>query len=58
MLDISTPIPVISETLGHQEIDMTRTYVRIDMSHLLNCTLEVPDVSDDFYMQKGGCFYD
>ena len=58
MLDISTPIPVISETLGHQEVDMTRTYVRIDISHLRNCTLEVPEVPDDFYMQKGGCFYD
>ena len=58
MLDKSTPIPVISETLGHQETDMTRSYVRIDFTHLRQCVLEVPNVSDEFYMQKGGCFYE
>lgn len=58
MLDRSIPIPVISETLGHQEVDMTRTYVRIDLSHLRHCVLDVPGVSDGFYMQKGGCFYE
>jgi site-specific recombinase XerC len=58
MLDKSTPIPVISETLGHQETDMTRSYVRIDFTHLRQCVLDVPNVSDEFYMQKGGCFYE
>lgn len=58
MLDRSTPIPIISETLGHQEVDMTRTYVRIDFTHIRQCVLDVPEVSDDFYLQKGGCFYD
>ena len=51
MLDKSTPIPVISETLGHQETDMTRSYVRIDFTHLRQCVLDVPNVSDEFYMQ-------
>lgn len=58
MLDRSTPIPIISETLGHQKVDMTRTYVRIDFTHMRQCVLDVPEVSDDFYLQKGGCFYD
>ena len=58
MLDRSTPIPIISETLGHQEVDMTRAYVRIDFTHIRQCVLDVPEVSDDFYLQKGGCFYD
>lgn len=58
MLDKSTPIPVISETLGHSDIDMTRTYVRIDLSHMLECVLETPEPEDYFYMQKGGWFYE
>ena len=58
MLDKSTPIPIISETLGHQEVDMTRTYVRIDFTHMRQCVLDVPEVPDNFYLQKGGCFYE
>jgi integrase len=58
MLDKSTPIPIISETLGHSETDTTRTYVRIDLSHMLECVLEVPEPKDYFYMQKGGWLYD
>lgn len=58
MLDKSIPIPIISETLGHQNIDMTSTYTRIDITHLRQCVLEVPPIPDDFYMQKGGCFYE
>lgn len=58
MLDKSTPIPIISETLGHSEVDTTRTYVRIDLSHMLGCVLEVPESKDCFYTQRGGCFYD
>lgn len=58
MLDRSIPIPIISETLGHQNIDMTSTYTRIDLTHIRQCVLDVPPISDDFYMQKGGCFYE
>jgi len=58
MLDKSTPISIISETLGHSEVDTTRTYVRIDLSHMLGCVLDVPESNDYFYMQKGGWFYD
>lgn len=58
MLDKSTPFPIISETLGHQSTDMTRTYVRIDINHMRQCVLDVPIVEDDFYTQRGGWFYD
>jgi integrase len=58
MLDKSTPIPIISETLGHTELDSTRTYVRIDLVHMMECVLDVPDTSDVFYTQRGGWFYD
>ena len=58
MLDKSTPIPIISETLGHTELDTTRAYVRIDLLHMMGCVLDVPDTSDAFYTQRGGWFYD
>ena len=58
MLDKSMPIPIISETLGHTEVDTTRTYVRIDLSHMKGCVLDVPVVERKFYTQRGGLFYD
>lgn len=58
MLDKSTPIPIISETLGHTEMDTTRTYFRIDLTHLMRCVLDVPQASDTFYTQRGGWLYD
>lgn len=58
MLEKSTPMPIISETLGHTVLDTTRTYVRIDLSHMQQCVLDIPEVKEEFYLQKGGCFYD
>ncbi len=57
MLDKSIPIPVISETLGHTQVDTTRTYVRIDLAHMMRCVLDVPEASDAFYTQRGGWLY-
>ena len=57
MLELNTPMPIISETLGHRNRDVTREYVRIDLPLLQKCSLDVPSVDDSFYMQKGGCFY-
>ena len=51
-------IAVISETLGHSDTQVTMNYLRIDVSSLMRCTLDVPDVSIDFYEQKGGVFYE
>lgn len=58
MLEKSTPMPIISETLGHQGLDVTREYVRIDLPLLQQCALDIPSVNDNFYTQKGGCFYE
>lgn len=58
MLDKSTPITVISEILGHTETDMTRTYVRIDLTHMRSCVLDVPETKDSFYTQRGGWLYE
>lgn len=58
MLDKSIPIPIISESLGHTEVDVTRTYIRINLTHMMKCVLDVPETSDEFYTQKGGWFYD
>lgn len=58
MLELNTPIPIISETMGHKNRDVTRKYVRIDLHLLQKCSLEVPVIDDIFYMQKGGCFYE
>jgi integrase len=51
-------LPVISETLGHANTQTTMEYLRIDYSRIMNCTLEVTMVSDTFYNQKGGVFYE
>lgn len=58
MLDRSISIPVIKNTLGHSEFDTTMTYLRIDLNHMKQCVLDVPEIPDNFYMQQGGWFYE
>lgn len=50
-------LPVITEVLGHKNSASTRYYLRIDLASMSKCALEVPQVSDTFYNQKGGYFY-
>jgi site-specific recombinase XerD len=57
LLKNETPISVISGVLGHESIDTTMSYLRIDLLSLQKCVLPVPLISDDFYTQKGGGFY-
>lgn len=57
MLEKSTSLPVISEVLGHQNSESTRYYLRIDLTSMRQCMLEVTLVSADFYIQRGGKFY-
>ena len=52
------PLPVISETLGHTDIQTTMGYLRIDFKGLMGCTLDVPTICEEFYQQKGGVFYE
>jgi site-specific recombinase XerD len=57
LLRNGTSLPVISETLGHSDTQVTMNYLRIDINSLMRCTLDVPLVSINFYEQKGGVFY-
>ena len=58
LLKNETPISVISGVLGHESIDTTMSYLRIDLVSLQKCALPVSSVSDDFYTQNGGVFYE
>jgi len=54
LLDQATPLPVISEALGHSSTTSTIFYLRINTSALKQCALEVPYTPFSFYRQKGG----
>lgn len=41
MLENGVPLPVISQTLGHADIFSTEVYLRINISQLQRCALEV-----------------
>lgn len=49
LLEQKTPIPVISEVLGHTNTESTKTYLRIDLKSLRQCALEVPMIQSTFY---------
>ena len=42
MLSNETPLPIISDILGHSNINSTRIYTKIDIEQLKKCALEVP----------------
>ena len=42
LLEINTPLPIISEILGHMDSKTTGTYLKIGISQLRECALEVP----------------
>jgi site-specific recombinase XerC len=44
MLENNTPLPVISEALGHQNIQTTRIYLNIDVEGLKRCALDPEEV--------------
>lgn len=58
MLQERTILPVISEVLGHESTESTRYYLRIDLKSMQQCMLDISPVALDFYMQKGGVFYE
>ena len=51
MLEGQAVMPVISEVLGHTDTDSTMFYLRVDVSSLSVCPLEVPTVNEMFYNQ-------
>lgn len=58
MLHEDISLPVISESLGHRRTDTTMVYLKIDIPSLMKCALPVPSVSEGFYTQRGGAFYE
>lgn len=58
LLENRVTLPVISEVLGHERSESTRFYLRVDVTSLKKCMLEVPGVNPLFYLQKGGFFYE
>jgi site-specific recombinase XerD len=58
LLNNGTELPIISEVLGHKSTQSTMLYLKIDINSLQKCALPVPVVPKEFYMQKGGVFYE
>ncbi|WP_114939639.1 site-specific integrase [Mucilaginibacter endophyticus] len=54
LLDQKTPLPIISEAMGHSRTQSTMTYLRIDSDTLRQCALEVPSIPFSFYPKRGG----
>jgi integrase len=44
MLEAKTPLPVISEVLGHTNINTTSIYLKIDLDGLRKCALDPEEV--------------
>lgn len=44
MLDIKSPLPIISEALGHQSVNTTSIYLKIDVEGLRKCALDPEEV--------------
>jgi len=53
LLDNNVPMPVISEALIHTDIESTSTYLKIDISKLRECAVEVPSFYHN-YESLGG----
>jgi integrase/recombinase XerD len=52
LLEKKTPLPVISEVLGHRSIESTNAYLRIDLTLLRQCAVEVPPLNSLFYKKQ------
>jgi site-specific recombinase XerD len=58
LLEQGTALPIISEILGHETVQTSMCYLRIDVEQLRQCALEVPQIPDLFYKQQKGAFYE
>lgn len=52
LLKKRTPLPVISEVLGHSKTSSTEYYLRIDLSTLKQCLIEVPIMITSFHAKE------
>lgn len=53
LLEENTPLPVISEILGHVDTNTTSVYLKIDIDKLRQCALEVPS----YYPEEEAAMY-
>jgi site-specific recombinase XerD len=44
LLDVKSPLPVISEVLGHQSVNTTGIYLKIDIEGLRKCSIDPEEV--------------
>lgn len=51
LLEKKTPLPVISEVLGHTNTESTKSYLRIDLDSLRQCALEVLPLKFPLYWE-------
>ncbi|WP_158712936.1 site-specific integrase [Parabacteroides pacaensis] len=58
MLKENTILSVITEILRHENTNSTKYYLRIDITSLKKCALDILNVEPCFYTQKGGTFYE
>ena len=49
LLKEKTPLPIMSEVLGHKNTGSTMYYLRIDIESLRKCALQVPKIDSTFY---------
>jgi integrase len=54
LLENDVPMPVISEALGHSDTDSTSVYMKIDISKLRGCAVEVPEFFHGYGNWLGG----
>ena len=54
LLENDVPMPVITEALGHSDTDSTSVYMKIDITKLRECAVEVPAFRHDFEGWFGG----
>lgn len=47
LLEKDTPLPVISDILGHIDTDSTAVYLKVDIDKLKECSLDFDEVTDD-----------
>jgi len=47
MLEKNVPLPVISGILSHTSTEITKVYLKIDVSHLREYALDVPDIAGE-----------
>lgn len=51
-------LPVISDILGQESQESTKVYLGVNVSQLIETSLVVPLVNENFYRQEGGFFYE